>query len=108
MTHLYLNQYLPILAFIVLVFASIKVFRNGHTLPSILIGAPAAATVLLKIITEFTAPQNIGYVYSPEGEALGAHVAVNVWQQGLFWVYPIAILSIAVGVLMLVRQLPRR
>jgi hypothetical protein len=105
MTSFYLNQYLPLLAFAILTYASVRLYRSGNPVSAALIGVPSIAVFLIKIMTDFIAPQSMEYVYGPDGEVLGAQGAFTFWQNAMFWVYPLSILSISAGVLLLSRQL---
>lgn len=102
----YLNIYGPLVAFGLLAFSSVMLFLRGYPGPSILIGTPSALLMLLKAIVDFAGPGSVEYVHGPEGEVLGATGAFSVWQQAMFWVYPLAILAIAVGALWLASSLP--
>ena len=102
----YLNIYGPLVAFGLLAVSSVVLFLRSYSGPAILIGASSVLLVLLKAIVYFDGPGSIEYVHGSEGEVLGATGAFSVWQQAIFWVYPIAIFAIAAGVLWLASSLP--
>ena len=102
----YLNIYGPLVAFGLLAVSSVMLFLRGYSGPSILIGTPSALLMHLKAIVDFAGPASVEYMHGPEGEVLWATGGFSVWEQAMFWVYPVAILSIAVGALWLASSLP--
>ena len=106
MIEFYLNIYGPLAAFGLLAVSSVMLFLRGYSGPAILIGAPSVLLIFLKVMVGFVGPGSVEYVHGSEGEVLGAAGVFSVWQQAMFWIYPAAILAIAVGALWLAANLP--
>lgn len=106
MAESYLNIYGPLAAFGLLAISSVVLFLRSYSGPAILIGTPSVLLVILKAMVVFSGPGSMEYVHGSEGEILGATGAFSMWQQIIFWAYPIAIFLIAVGVLWLASRLP--
>lgn len=98
----YLNIYGPLLAFGLLVVSSVILCSRGFLGPALLIGVSSAISMFLKAMANFTGPASVEYMRGPVGQVLGAIGTFSVWQQTIFWAYPIAIITRAVGVFWLV------
>ena len=107
MADVYLNIYGSLLAFGLLVIASVMLARRGYSEPAALVGVPSLVLMLFKAMAEITGPGPFEYVHGRDGEILGAAGAISVWQQAVFWIYPVAMIAIAAGLLWLALSLPK-
>ena len=102
----YLNMFGPLVGFALLIISAVFIGLRGYPGPATLIGVPAASIVILKLGAAFRNTGAVEYMHGPEGEVLGATGVIGIWQQALFWVSPVAIIFIAVGLAWLAVSLP--
>lgn len=101
MIEFYLALYGPLIAFGLLVVSSVVLYLRGSVGPALLIGMSSIVAVLFKVMADIVGPGPVEYVQGLDGQVLEAIGTFSFWQKAAFWVYPIAMLAIAVGVLWL-------
>ncbi len=102
MIEYYLSTYGPVIAYLILVRASIGMYRQKRLLPAWLVGLSSAGLIFLKIMEQVITQPQPEYIYGSQGEILAVTGELSLWQQSIFWFYPIAIIAISVGVFLLV------
>lgn len=102
MVEYYLSIYGPLVAYLILIGASIGMYRQKRLLPAWLVGLSSAGLIFLKIMEQVITKPQPKYIYGSQGEVLGVTGEFSLWQQSIFWFYPIAIIAISVGVSLLV------
>jgi hypothetical protein len=102
MIQYYLSMYGPVIAYLILVCASIGMYRQKRLLPAWLVGLSSAGLIILKIMEQVITQPQPNYIYDSSGEVLAVTGEFSLWQQAIFWFYPIAIIAISVGVSLLV------